>query len=71
MAESGDSSADITIIAIIWNEDYAEDIFYPEIVYHSKTMTETIGISVLHVIGASGIRNPGTESYVAVTRIGK
>lgn len=27
---------DITIIAIIWNEDYAEDIFYPEIVYHFK-----------------------------------
>lgn len=36
MAESGDSSVDITIIAIIWNEDYAEDIFYPEIVYHFK-----------------------------------
>ncbi len=36
MAESGDSSADITIIAIIWNEDYAKDIFYPEIVYHFK-----------------------------------
>lgn len=36
MAESGDSSADTTIIAIIWNEDYAEDIFYPEIVYHFK-----------------------------------
>lgn len=35
-AESGDSSVDITIIAIIWNEDYAEDIFYPEIVYHFK-----------------------------------
>lgn len=36
MAESGDSSVDITIIAIIWNEDYTEDIFYPEIVYHFK-----------------------------------
>lgn len=36
MAESGDSSADITIIAIIWNEERAEDIFYPEIVYHFK-----------------------------------
>lgn len=36
MAESGDPSVDITIIAIILNEDYAEDIFYPEIVYHFK-----------------------------------
>lgn len=36
MAESGDSSMDITIIAIIWNEERAEDIFYPEIVYHFK-----------------------------------
>ena len=35
-AESGDSSVDITIIAIIWNEERAEDIFYPEIVYHFK-----------------------------------
>lgn len=35
-AESGDSSVDITIIAIIWNEERAEDIFFPEIVYHFK-----------------------------------
>lgn len=70
-AESGDSSADITIIAIIWNEDYAKDIFYPEIVYHSKTMTETIGLFFLHGMSFTMVRGPGVLGCGDATKIGK
>ena len=31
-----DREQDSGIVLNQWNEDYAEDIFYPEIVYHFK-----------------------------------
>lgn len=66
-----DREQDSGIVLNQWNEDYAEDIFYPEIVYHSKTMTETIGLFFLHGMSFTMVRGPGVLGCGDATKIGK